>query len=63
MRQVIPVDKEHFERMRSALANASQSIRRFVAESGGCDHDVGICMCADIIVAERCDKLSKAKGA
>lgn len=40
----------------AAIAAALAIGRQLLYESGGCDHSVGICMCAELAAVERADE-------
>ena len=37
----------------SIIRDAAAYIRKSIADVGGCEHDVGHCVCADVRLAER----------
>ena len=45
------IPPDYFE-LREAAENAHTLIKRWVDERGGCDHDVGMCLCAERRVEE-----------
>lgn len=41
------------------IRDAANLLRDYIKEIGGCDHRVGICCCADIIIIEKLEYLVK----
>jgi hypothetical protein len=44
---------DEFQEIRKAVIPALEALQRAIEDFGGCDHQVGICMCPEIRALER----------
>ena len=49
--------REEYDELRKAMQPAIALLREYVESVGGCDHDVGICICDDKRVLEDAERI------